>query len=717
MKHFILTAAALLSASASLGATEVLTSPDGRLQLSFDLTADGTPTYKMDYNNKPVIATSRLGLELKNQKSLLDGFKMERVSRSSFDETWQPVWGEQSSIRNHYNEMAVCLSQPDDNGHLREMIVRFRLYDDGVGFRYEWPAQDNFTYFTIKEERTEFAMTGDHTAYWIPGDYDTQEYDYTISRLSEVREKMPAVKFSYNVSSTVFSDTGVQTSLQLKTDDGIYLNIHEAACVDYSTMHLNLDEKRMVLTSWLTPDARGDKGYLMAPCHSPWRTVMVTSTATAALDSKLILNLNEPCKLEDTSWIHPTKYMGVWWEMIVGKSSWAYSNASAVNLDSIDYKTMKPNGIHGANNDNVKRYIDFAAENGFDQLLVEGWNIGWEDWFGHEKDYVFDFVTPNPDFDIAMLNDYAHSKGIKLMMHHETSGSLRNYERHLDAAYSLMNKYGYDAVKSGYVGNMVPRGEYHYGQWANNHYLYCVKEAAKHKIMVNAHEATRPTGLCRTYPNLVGNESARGTEYQQSAGIMPHHVTILPFTRLQGGPMDYTPGIFCMDVSKLNPENHGHVNATLCNQLALYVTLYSPLQMAADVPENYMRYDDAFRFIKDVAVDWDESRYLAAEPGEYIIAARREKGGQRWFVGGVTNEDARTMTVDFSFLTKGQKYMATIYADAKDTDYETNPEKYVISRRVVTAKDKEKIFMARGGGFAISLMPVDDHTQKLKKRK
>ena len=717
MKHFILTAAALLSASASLGATEVLTSPDGRLQLSFDLTADGTPTYKMDYNNKPVIATSRLGLELKNQKSLLDGFKMERVSRSSFDETWQPVWGEQSSIRNYYNEMAVCLSQPDDNGHLREMIVRFRLYDDGVGFRYEWPAQDNFTYFTIKEERTEFAMTGDHTAYWIPGDYDTQEYDYTISRLSEVREKMPAVKFSYNVSSTVFSDTGVQTSLQLKTDDGIYLNIHEAACVDYSTMHLNLDEKRMVLTSWLTPDARSDKGYLMAPCHSPWRTVMVTSTATAALDSKLILNLNEPCKLEDTSWIHPTKYMGVWWEMIVGKSSWAYSNASAVNLDSIDYKTMKPNGIHGANNDNVKRYIDFAAENGFDQLLVEGWNIGWEDWFGHEKDYVFDFVTPNPDFDIAMLNDYAHSKGIKLMMHHETSGSLRNYERHLDAAYSLMNKYGYDAVKSGYVGNMVPRGEYHYGQWANNHYLYCVKEAAKHKIMVNAHEATRPTGLCRTYPNLVGNESARGTEYQQSAGIMPHHVTILPFTRLQGGPMDYTPGIFCMDVSKLNPENHGHVNATLCNQLALYVTLYSPLQMAADVPENYMRYADAFRFIKDVAVDWDESRYLAAEPGEYIIAARREKGGQRWFVGGVTNEDARTMTVDFSFLTKGQKYMATIYADAKDADYETNPEKYVISRRVVTAKDKEKIFMARGGGFAISLMPVDDHTQKLKKRK
>ena len=716
MKKLMITAA-VLSVAMGINAAELLQSPDGKLQLTFDLDNAGTPTYKMDYNGKAVIATSRLGLELKDQKSLLDGFSLERVSRSTFDETWQPVWGEQSSIRNHYNEMAVRLSQADDNGRQREMIVRFRLYDDGVGFRYEWPEQDNFTYFTIKEERTEFAMTGDHKAYWIPGDYDTQEYDYTISRLSEIREKLPAAKFEYNVSATVFSDTGVQTSLQMKTDDGIYLNIHEAACVDYSTMHLNLDDKRMVFTSWLTPDARGNKGYKMAPCHSPWRTIMVTPTATAALDSKLILNLNEPCKLDDTSWIHPTKFMGVWWEMIVGKSSWAYSSASAVDLDSIDYKTMKPNGRHGANNDNVKRYIDFAAANGFDELLVEGWNTGWEDWFGHEKEYVFDFVTPNPDFDIAMLNDYAHSKGIRLMMHHETSGSMRNYERHLEEAFSLMNKYGYDAVKCGYVGNILPRGEYHYGQWENNHYLYCIKEAAKHKIMVNAHEATRPTGLCRTYPNLVGNESARGTEYQQSSGNKPHHVTILPFTRLQGGPMDYTPGIFCMDMSKNNPDNHGHVNATLCNQLALYVTLYSPLQMAGDMPENYERYADAFRFIKDVAVDWDESHYLAAEPGEYIIAARKEKGGNRWFVGGVTNEDARTMKVDFSFLTKGKKYVATIYADDKGADYETNPEKYVITRKVVTAKDSEKIRMARGGGFAISLVPVSDrenHQKRLK---
>ena len=711
MKHFILTAAALLSASASLGATEVLTSPDGRLQLSFDLTADGTPTYKMDYNNKPVIATSRLGLELKNQKSLLDGFKMERVSRSSFDETWQPVWGEQSSIRNHYNEMAVCLSQPDDNGHLREMIVRFRLYDDGVGFRYEWPAQDNFTYFTIKEERTEFAMTGDHTAYWIPGDYDTQEYDYTISRLSEVREKMPAVKFSYNVSSTVFSDTGVQTSLQLKTDDGIYLNIHEAACVDYSTMHLNLDEKRMVLTSWLTPDARGDKGYLMAPCHSPWRTVMVTSTATAALDSKLILNLNEPCKLEDTSWIHPTKYMGVWWEMIVGKSSWAYSNASAVNLDSIDYKTMKPNGIHGANNDNVKRYIDFAAENGFDQLLVEGWNIGWEDWFGHEKDYVFDFVTPNPDFDIAMLNDYAHSKGIKLMMHHETSASVRNYERHMDKAYQFMVDNGYNSVKSGYVGNIIPRGEHHYGQWMNNHYLYAVTKAADYKIMVNAHEATRPTGICRTYPNLIGNESARGTEYESFGGNKVYHTTILPFTRLVGGPMDYTPGIFETHCNKMNPANNSQVRSTIARQLALYVTMYSPLQMAADIPENYERFMDAFQFIKDVAIDWDETNYLEAEPGEYITIARKAKGTGDWYVGCTAGENGHTSKLVFDFLTPGKQYIATVYADAKDADWKENPQAYTIKKGILTNKSKLNLRAANGGGYAISIKEVKDKAE------
>ena len=716
MKKFFFSAALLIASALSMGAVETLNSPDGKLSVNFDLTADGTPTYNLVYNGKEVVATSRLGLELKKGKSLLNDFSLVRTTRSSFDETWEPVWGETATIRNNYNEMAVRLSQPFD-GKMREMIIRFRLYNDGVGFRYEWPEQKDFTYFVIKEERTEFAMTGDHTAYWIPGDYDTQEYDYTVCRLSEIRKDMPKVLNPDNASTSVFSPTGVQTALQIKTVDGVYLNIHEAACINFGTMHLNLDDKNLVFTSWLTPDARGDKGYMMAPCHSPWRTVMVAPTATAVLDSKLILNLNEPCKLKDTSWIHPTKYMGVWWEMITGKSTWSYTDFNAVNLDSIDYKRAKPNGRHAANNDNVKRYIDFASAHGFDQLLVEGWNIGWEDWIGFEKDYVFDFVTPNPDFDIAMLNNYAHSKGIKLMMHHETSGSLRNYERHMEAAYSLMNKYGYDAVKSGYVGNILPRGEYHYGQWANNHYLYAIEQAAEHHIMVNAHEATRPTGLCRTYPNLVGNESARGTEYQAFGGTMPHHVTILPFTRLQGGPMDYTPGIFCMDLSKVASDNSSTVNSTLCNQLALYVTMYSPLQMAADLPENYERYMDAFQFIKDVAVDWSDSRYLAAEPGEYIVAARKEKGGERWFVGGVTNGDARTLPVAFDFLDAGKKYVATVYADAKDADYQTAPEKYVITKGLVTSKDAVKLFMARGGGFAISLVPAGEADKKLKRLK
>ena len=694
-------------------AAEVQTSPDGNLSVEFDIAENGTPTYSIDYKGTPVINTSKLGIELVKGTSFMDGFKLQKVTRDTFDETWTPVWGETKTIRNNYNEMAVNLAQEVD-GKCRSMIIRFRVYNDGAAFRYEWPKQDNLHYFVIKEEHSQFAMTGDHTAYWIPGDYDTQEYDYCVSRLSQIRSEMGNYLNPDNSSTTVFSPTGVQTSLQIKTDAGLYINIHEAACVDYSTMHLNYDEKANIFESWLTPDARGHKGYLMSPCKSPWRSVMVVDNACKALDSKIILNLNEPCKIEDTSWIHPTKYMGVWWEMITGKGSWAYSNETAVNLDSIDYSKLKPNGIHSANNDNVKRYIDFASKHGFDQLLVEGWNIGWEDWIGNEKDYVFDFVTPMPDFDIDMLNKYAHDKGIKLMMHHETSGSLRNYERHMEAAYTLMNKYGYDAVKSGYVGNIVPRGEHHYGQWANNHYLYAIKEAAKHKIMVNAHEATRPTGLCRTYPNLVGNERARGTEYQTFGGTMPHPVTILPFTRLQGGPMDYTPGIFRMDLPAFSPSK-SKVNATIGNQLALYVTLYSPLQMAADLPEHYEKYMDAFQFIKDVAVDWDDTKYLAAEPGEYIIAARKEKGGERWFVGGVTNENARTMPVAFNFLDANRKYVATVYADAKDADYQNNPEAYTITKGIVTAKDAAKLFMARGGGFAISIVPATDADKKLGK--
>jgi hypothetical protein len=580
------------------------------------------------------------------------------------------------------------------------------LFNDGLGFRYEFPAQKNLSYFVIKEERTQFAMNGDHTAFWIPGDYDTQEYDYTTSKLSEIRGLNEKAR-TENVSQTSFSTTGVQTSLMMKTDDGLYLNLHEAALINYSCMHLNLDDKNMVFESWLTPDAIGDKGYMQAPDHSPWRTIIVSDDARDILASKMTLNLNDPSKIEDTSWIKPVKYVGVWWEMITGKSSWAYTDAfPTVQLGVTDFATAKPNGKHGANTQNVKKYIDFAAENGFDGVLVEGWNEGWEDWFGHSKDYVFDFVTPYPDFDVKGIHEYAKSKGIKMIMHHETSGSTRNYERHIDQAYQFMKDNGYDAVKSGYVGNILPAGENHYSQWSVNHYQYAIEKAATYKIMVNAHEAVRPTGICRTYPNLIGNEAARGTEYQSFGGSKPNHVTVLPFTRLIGGPMDYTPGIFEMDLSKINPENHSHVNSTLANQLALYVTMYSPLQMAADLPENYNRFPDAFQFIKDVAVDWTDSKYLEAEPGQYITVARQAKGTNNWFVGNVNGETARTATLKFDFLEKGKKYVATIYADAKEAHYKTNPQAYTIRKVNVTSKSKWSQASAPGGGYAISIVEV-----------
>lgn len=718
------------AAAATIGASaqEVLRSPDGELELRFSLSDKGEPTYALDYKGRAVVLPSRMGLELRGdapalefgaeiQKggygepvSLYDGFEQCGAVRSEFDETWQPVWGEESSIRNRYNELAITLRQPQSG---RQMVVRFRLYDEGVGFRYEFPEQEAMTYFTIRKERTQFAMTGDHTAFWIPGDYDTQEYDYTESKLSEIRQLMQQA-ITPNSSQTPFSPTGVQTALQLKSDDGLYINIHEAALVDYPCMHLDLDDERMVFTSHLTPDAQGWKGYMQTPCHTPWRTVMVTDDAREILASRLILNLNEPCAIEDTSWIKPVKYVGVWWEMITGKSDWAYTQElPSVHLGVTDYAAVKPSGRHAANNANVRRYIDFAAEHGFDQVLVEGWNVGWEDWFGHTKDYVFDFVTPYPDFDIEALNKYAHEKGVRLMMHHETSSSVRNYERHLEAAYDLMNRHGYNAVKSGYVGDILPRGEHHYGQWMVNHYLYAVQEAARHHIMVNAHEAVRPTGLCRTWPNLIGNESARGTEYQAFGGTKPMHVTLLPFTRLQGGPMDYTPGLFSMEVSKLNPANNSHVNATIANQLALYVTLYSPLQMAADVPEHYEQYMDAFQFIKDVAVDWDESRYLLAEPGDMIVIARRAKGSAEWFVGGVTDENRRTAEFSFDFLDPEKSYVATLYADAPDADYRTNPEAYTIRTGKVTAKSKLKVEMAAGGGFALSIREATAEDRRL----
>ena len=689
----------LVSAPFTMRAEE-LKSPDGNLLMRFEVNGEGTPVYELTYKRKPVIKPSRLGLEIEGF-SLRKAFTLKGVETATFDETWTPVWGEVKAIRNHYNEMTATLHQADGD---RTMVVRFRLYDDGLGFRYEFPQQKSLNYFVIKEEYSEFAMAGDHKAFWIPGDYDTQEYDYTESRLTEIRGLMQTA-ITPNTSQTPFSPTGVQTALMMKSDDGLYINLHEAALVDYPCMSLNLDDQTLTFQSWLTPDAQGKKGYMQTPCHTPWRTVIVSDDARRILASHLTLNLNEPCKLDDVSWIRPVKYIGVWWEMISGKSTWAYTNdLPSVHLGITDYTKMKPNGTHAANNEKVRRYIDFAAKHGFDQVLVEGWNIGWEDWFGNSKDYVFDFVTPYPDFDLKALNEYAHSKGVKLMMHHETSSSVRNYERQMEKAYKLMNDYGYNAVKSGYVGNIIPRGEYHYGQWMVNHYLYAVKKAAEHRIMVNAHEAVRPTGLCRTYPNLIGNEAARGGEYESFGGNKVFHTTILPFTRLMGGPMDYTPGIFETRLEKVNPGNNSYVHSTLARQLALYVTMYSPLQMAADLPENYERFMDAFQFIKDVAIDWDDSKYLEAEPGRYITVARKAKGTNNWFVGCTANEDGHLSNVSLDFLDPGRKYTATIYADAPTAHYEKNPQAYTIKQMKVTNKSKLTLRAASGGGYAISIM-------------
>ncbi len=690
-----------------------ITSPNGQLQLNFSVNPQGEPVYELFYKGKVVIKPSKLGLELKNDPGLMNGFTLTDTRTSTFDETWEPVWGEVKQIRNHYNEMVVTLNQKMQD---RNILIRFRLFDDGLGFCYEFPLQKNLNYFVIKEERTQFAMAGDHKAFWIPGDYDTQEYDFTESKLSEIRGLMDEA-ITGNASQTQFSPTGVQTSLQMKTADGLYINLHEAALVDYSCMHLNLDDKNLVFESWLTPDAVGDKGYMQAPCKSPWRTVIVSDDACDILASKLTLNLNEPCVYEDVSWIKPVKYVGVWWEMIAGKSTWAYTDElPSVKLGETDYSKTKPNGRHGATNENVKRYIDFAAANGFDQVLVEGWNEGWEDWFGQSKDYVFDFVTPYPDFDVKMLNAYAKSKGIKLMMHHETSSSVRNYERHMDKAYQFMVDNGYNAVKSGYVGDIIPRGEHHYGQWMNNHYLYAVKKAADYKICVNGHEAVRPTGLCRTYPNLIGNESARGTEYEAFGGSKPFHTTLLPFNRLIGGPMDYTPGIFDTKLDFMGDLPHGQVQTTLVKQLALYVTLYSPLQMAADLVENYEKHMDAFQFIKDVAVDWDDSKYIEAEPGDYITVARKAKGTDNWFVGGITDENARVANFTLDFLTPGKQYVATLYADGKDADYKENPTSYQIKKGIVTSKTKMSVNEARSGGFALSLIEATPADRKTVKR-
>ena len=723
-KSFVLMA---MCGFAFCASAQKLTSPDGNLVMNFSLNEQGAPVYDLTFKEKTVIKPSTLGLELKREDpekktdfewtemkdkagvdqraNLMTGFKIKDTRTSTFDETWRPVWGEESEIRNHYNELEVTLDQPMNN---RYIVIRFRLFNDGLGFRYEFPQQQNLNYFVIKEEHSQFAMSGDHTAFWIPGDYDTQEYDYTTSRLSEIRSKMKEA-VTPNSSQYVFSPTGVQTALMMKTDDGLYINLHEAALVDYSCMSLNLDDKNMVFESWLTPDAKGDKGYMQTPCNSPWRTVIVSDDARDILASRITLNLNEPCKIADPSWIHPVKYVGVWWDMITGRGTWAYTDdVYSVKLGETDYLQTKPNGKHSANTENVKRYIDFAAKHGFDAVLVEGWNQGWEDWFGKSKDYVFDFVTPYPDFDVQEIHRYAAGKGIEMMMHHETSSSVRNYERHMDKAYQFMVDNGYSSVKSGYVGDIIPRGEHHYGQWMVNHYLYAVTKAADYKIMVNAHEAVRPTGLCRTYPNLIGNESARGTEYESFGGSNVNHTTILPFTRLVGGPMDYTPGIFETDCSKMNPTNTSRVRSTLVRQLALYVTMYSPLQMAADVPENYERFMDAFQFIKDVPVDWQRTEYLEAEPGEYVTIARKDKHSNDWYVGCSAGYNGHESKLTLDFLDPDKKYEATIYADAKDASWDKNPQAYTITKKKVTAKTKLNLKAGIGGGYAISIKEIKD---------
>jgi len=682
-----------------------LTSPDKDLTLTFTLTEQGQPEYSLTYKGKVVLKPSLMGFELLNAKPLTTGFSVVTQDTRTFDETWKPVWGQESQIRNHYNELAVTLKQPATE---RIMVVRFRLFNDGLGFRYEFPEQEDLKAFILKDELTQFALSGDNKAWWLPGDLDTEEYSTVTSNLSEVRAKFKG-GVSDNASQHPLPPTGLQTPLMMKSKDGLYINIHEAALINYSAMNVMLDDTNYVLTTYLTPNARGNKAYLQAPCVTPWRTVVVSDKAGDILLSRLILNLNEPTKFQDTSWIKPTKFVGVWWEMITGKSTWAYSDTSNVQLGVTDFTKLQPNGRHGANTQNVKKYIDFASANGIGAVLVEGWNVGWEDWFGNEKDYVFDFLTPYPDFNVQELHTYAASKGVKLIMHHETSGSTRNYERHMDAAYQFMNDNGYDTVKTGYVGNILPRGEYHYGQWTVDHYNYVVKEAAKHKIMIDAHEAVHMTGLSRTYPNLMAQESARGTEFEAFGGNNPDHTTILPFTRLMGGPMDYTPGIFEMKIEKFNPKNHSWVHSTLARQLALYVTMYSPIQMVADFPEHYMQFPDAFQFIKDVAVDWDKTLVLEAEPGDYITYARKAKGTDNWFIGRTNDEESRESKISLAFLDPGRQYIATIYSDAPNAHYETNPQAYVIKKVHVTSQTNLTLKCAPGGGYAISIFPEAQH--------
>lgn len=694
--------------SFALVKAQTILSPDKNMSLDFQL-KEGIPFYRVTYKQRPVILDSRLGLEINNAPSLLDGFVITEAKTSNVDETWDPVMGEQKAIRNYYNELALRLAQPAQQD--RYMIIRFRVFNDGVGFRYEFPEQPHLNYFVVKEERTEFHLAGDHKAWWMPGDYDTNEYTYTTSMISEMPAKMPTATIGIYAQQPI-KNLSVQTPLMMKSDDGLYINIHEAALINYPAMALNVSAENNLLSTHLCPDAVGNKGYIQTDAVTPWRTIVISDKATDILSSKLILNLNAPCTYQDVSWIKPVKYIGVWWEYFVtGKSSWAYSDEKNVKLTE-DFSLLKPNGRHGANNENVKRHIDFAAKHGFDAVLVEGWNIGWEDWFGNWKENVFDFVTPYPDFDVKMLNGYAESKGVRIMMHHETSGAATNYERRLIPAFEFMKNNGYNAVKTGYVGHIIPRGEHHDSQWMVNHYLHVARTAADYQIMVNSHEAVRPTGLHRTFPNWIAQESARGTEFEAMGGLSPEHTTILPFTRLMGGPMDFTPGILETDLTRYGRETDNGVNTTLAKQLAYYVTFYSPLQMAADLPENYERFADAFQFIKDVAVDWDESHVLEAEPGDYVTVARKTKGKDEWFVGGITDENDRTTVIRFDYLPKDQTFIATIYADGENAHWQSNPKNYTIRKVRVTSRSVLKQQLAPGGGVAISIKPGSKQEMK-----
>ena len=710
--------AVFLFASGFVLNAQSLKSPDGKFEMNFQLKS-GVPYYNLKYQGKTVVEDSKLGLRLlrdgdiqfaseierKDQKGkdLNDGFTKTAEKFDSKNESWNPVLGEKKSYVNHYNELAVTLNQEAND---RYIVVKFRLFNDGLGFRYEFPEQKNLNYFIIKEEDSEIDLAADMKTFWITGDYDSQEYQYQETKISEIPARW-AKSYDGNASQTPIKNAiQIPTMMKWEGKTPLYLNISEAAVINYPTANVEVDATNFKLKTHLTPDAQGAKGYIQTPAVSPWRTIIVSPKAEEVLASKMIFNLNEPTHYTDTSYIKPTKYMGVWWEMIIGKSQWAYSTANNVHIGKTDFSKLTPNGKHAANNEKVKQYIDFASKHGFDALLIEGWNTGWEDWFGHSKEFVFDFITPYPDFDIKMLNDYAHSKGMKLMMHHETSGSATNYERWADKAFQLMNKYDYPSVKTGYVGNIIPRGEHHYSQWTINHYLRIAEKANEYKIMVNSHESVRPTGQSRTYPNWIAAEAARGTEFDAFGGNNPDHHVILPFTRFMGGPMDYTPGIFQTKLDYYFPGDTRFVKTTLTKQLALYVVMYSPLQMAADLPENYEKHLDAFQFIKDVAADWDDTKILAAEPGDYIHTARKAKGKDEWYIGGITDENARNFTVDFSFLPKGKKYQATVYEDGKDADYINNPQSYNIYKKTVTSTSKIPVKLARSGGYAISVKPL-----------